>query len=99
MYTCFCCGFKTLTEQPPGSFEICPVCFWEDDPAQAANPSLAGGANKVSLSEARQNFLSFGASSRDVLNSVRRLLPAEVNADATLFRSTRQDGSYQDPTN
>lgn len=80
MYPCLCCRFKTLTEQPPGTFEICPVCFWEDDAAQAANPSLAGGANKMSLSEARANFLSFGASSKDALRSVRKPLPEEASA-------------------
>jgi len=93
MYACLCCGFKTLTEQPLGSFEICPVCFWEDDAAQASNSSLAGGANKVSLSEARKNFLSFGASSRDAVKSVRRPLAAEGNAEDTPIRSTRQDGN------
>ncbi len=29
-YTCLCCGYKTLDEKR-GSFDICPVCFWEDD--------------------------------------------------------------------
>ncbi len=93
MYTCLCCGLKTLTEQPPGSFEICPVCFWEDDAAQASNPSLAGGANKVSLSEARKNFMSFGASSRDAVKSVRRPLPEEVNEEDTPVHPTRQNGN------
>ncbi len=26
---CLCCGSKTIVER--GMFEICPVCFWEDD--------------------------------------------------------------------
>ena len=26
---CLCCGFRTLEER--GYFDICPVCFWEDD--------------------------------------------------------------------
>ncbi len=29
-YTCLCCGYKTMSEER-GSFDICPVCFWEDD--------------------------------------------------------------------
>jgi Cysteine-rich CPCC len=36
-----------------GAFEICPVCGWEDDPAQSADPGLAGGANEPSLDAAR----------------------------------------------
>src|SRR5436853_4534948 len=31
---CVCCGFPTLTEPPPRTFKVCPVCFWEDDYAQ-----------------------------------------------------------------
>ncbi len=29
-YKCLCCGYKTMDEER-GSFDICPVCFWEDD--------------------------------------------------------------------
>lgn len=28
-YNCLCCGYKTIEER--AEFEICPVCFWEDD--------------------------------------------------------------------
>jgi hypothetical protein len=28
----------------PGSFVICPVCFWEDDDVQLENPNFAVGA-------------------------------------------------------
>jgi hypothetical protein len=28
-YACPCCGYLTLDER--GGYEICPVCFWEDD--------------------------------------------------------------------
>jgi hypothetical protein len=31
---------------PPGSYEICPVCFWDDDLVQLRWPTYAGGANK-----------------------------------------------------
>ncbi|MFI5753623.1 CPCC family cysteine-rich protein [Streptomyces sp. NPDC051569] len=28
-YPCPCCGHRVL-DAMPGSYEICPVCFWED---------------------------------------------------------------------
>ncbi len=53
---CPCCGFLTL-EGDYGSYIICPVCNWEDDPVQLANPCSAGGANGLSLSEAQSTAL------------------------------------------
>jgi len=58
---CECCGFLTLTDPASGSYEICPVCFWDEDPVQNADPTFAGGANAVSLARARENFNRFGA--------------------------------------
>lgn len=29
IHTCLCCGYKTLESR--GEYDICPVCFWEDD--------------------------------------------------------------------
>lgn len=78
LFKCFCCGYLTLTEEPPGTFEICPVCFWEDDNIQAEHPTLAGGANKVSLEEARRNFEKFGAATKDAVPHVRRPRPDEI---------------------
>lgn len=45
----------------PGSHEICPICFWEDDGVQFRWPSMAGGANRISLLDAQRNFQDFGA--------------------------------------
>lgn len=61
-YPCACCGYPTLDEAPPGTFAICPICWWEDDPVQVAHPSRRGGANDVSLIEARANYVAIGAS-------------------------------------
>jgi hypothetical protein len=60
-YPCPCCGFLTFDEEPIGTYQICPVCYWEDDPVQFADPSYTGGANRVSLTVARRNFQEFGA--------------------------------------
>ena len=59
MYTCPCCGYETFSE-PPGSYEICDICFWEDDIVQLEFPDLAGGANDCSLIEGQHNFEQFG---------------------------------------
>ena len=34
-------------------YEVCPVCGWEDDGLQRDNPDYAGGANRMSLNEAK----------------------------------------------
>src|ERR1051325_1133679 len=49
-YPCPACGFLVFDE-PAGSYEICPVCDWEDDPVQLTWPGLKGGANAKSLFE------------------------------------------------
>jgi hypothetical protein len=51
LHPCRCCGARTIACL--GHYEICSVCGWEDDPHQAENPDLRGGANKPSLNEAR----------------------------------------------
>ncbi|HDK7166210.1 hydrolase [Clostridium sporogenes] len=55
-YECVCCGNFTLSECPPGTYEICPICNWEDDEYQYNNPDYAGGANDLSLNEARKQY-------------------------------------------
>jgi hypothetical protein len=77
MRTCPCCGFLTLGDES-GSYEICPVCFWEDDPIQFADPTYGGGANRPSLDQARKNFSEFGACEKEALRHVRRPKPEET---------------------
>lgn len=67
---CTCCGYKTL-EDDEGSYDICPICFWEDDPYQNAHVYEAGGANTVSLIEAQKNYMDFGACERRVIPYTR----------------------------
>ncbi|MDM0043449.1 CPCC family cysteine-rich protein [Variovorax dokdonensis] len=56
---CPCCYHLSLSER--GGFEICPICFWEDDGQDAAD--VRGGPNgTLSLSQARANYQAFGAS-------------------------------------
>jgi hypothetical protein len=60
VFPCPCCGYLTFSEKP-GSYEICPICFWEDDQVQVRWPTLARGANKLSLAEAQKTFAAIGA--------------------------------------
>ncbi len=70
-YACPCCGFLTLAQEPPGTYAVCPVCWWEDDDVQFRDPSYSSGANMVSLRQARVNFLATGASEERFLSCVR----------------------------
>jgi len=75
-YPCACCGLLTISDPYPGTFEICPICYWEDDNVQFNNIDFEGGANGEG--RARQNFKKFGASSLKFLGKVRRQLPHEI---------------------
>lgn len=45
-----------MDEQPPGTYQVCPVCGWEDDKTQYKNPDLEGGANALSLNQTRERY-------------------------------------------
>ena len=79
-YQCPCCGNYTFpeTEKPPNSYYICKVCFWEDDYSQFHNPEYGGGANEVSLNQARENYKLFGVSDIKFIRKVRKPLFEEL---------------------
>lgn len=53
-HSCSCCGQYEFPKE--GIYEICPVCNWEDDPVQSEEHDYRGGANIMSLNEAREAF-------------------------------------------
>src|SRR5690348_9035478 len=57
---CPCCGYATLDGR--GHYEICTVCWWEDDGQDNhdANVVRGGPNSNVSLARARINFLTTG---------------------------------------
>lgn len=75
-YPCPCCGYLVFC-RPPGSYDICPICDWEDDPVQLRWPDFAGGANHPSLIEAQGNYARFGASDADSFTRVRPAGPSD----------------------
>lgn len=72
LYPCPCCGYLTLPQEAGGTYELCPICFWEDDGVQLDDPNYEGGSNVVSLRQAQTNFLEFGASERRFVHNVRQ---------------------------
>jgi len=75
-FTCPCCSYMTLSHPQRGSYDICEVCFWEDDGVQLEDPDYEGGANKVSLRQGQRNFFKFGACEESMIQHVR---PAAIN--------------------
>lgn len=59
-FRCPCCGFATLNEQ--SSFDICVICWWEDDGQDDphAGEVWCGPNGELSLSVARANFRDHG---------------------------------------
>src|SRR5581483_5244298 len=77
---CPCCGCYTLDGR--GQYDICPVCFWEDDDATEEYgkpaPERPEGPNHIHLWQARQNYLDFGASEKRLIQYVRLPSAAEL---------------------
>ncbi len=76
---CPCCGHRTLPEL--GQYELCPVCFWEDDPNQPEHPDSASGANGKPLVDSQQAYLRIGAMDELFLPKVRLAHPSEAVPD------------------
>ena len=75
-FACPCCRYPTLSQS--GTYEICPVCFWEDDSIQSADPTYRSGANRESLEEARASFEAIGVMNRRFAAKVRPPTPDEI---------------------
>jgi hypothetical protein len=76
-HRCPCCKFKTLRER--AGYEICPVCFWEDDGQDEYDADrVRGGPNgTLSLRKAQRNYLEYQACERRFAQNVRSPLPEE----------------------
>ena len=75
-FICDCCGFRTLLSK--GRYEICAVCFWEDDPSVGPdNADEESGPNHMTLTLGRENYASIGASSAPMKEHTRPPRPEE----------------------
>ena len=53
--------------------------FWEEeDPVQFKEPDYEGGANEVSLRQAQENFIVFGACEKRCIELVRKPTSEDV---------------------
>ncbi|MDB5345215.1 MAG: hypothetical protein JWP89_3592 [Schlesneria sp.] len=69
-WTCFICGHKTLDSRC--DWDICPVCFWEDDTYVDENQDESSPANgDMRVSEAQANYIVHGCCCLAVLSHVR----------------------------
>jgi len=82
---CPCCGNYTLEEEENNEWNICPVCFWENDKFQLENPDYAGGANKISLNESKENYKEFGACEIWAIKYVRPPNKDEIHSEENNF--------------
>ncbi|EOO14795.1 hypothetical protein IG9_03963 [Bacillus cereus HuA2-9] len=65
---------KTLEEEPPGTYEICSICYWEDDEVQFNDHDFEGGANEVSLRQRRKISLRLVLVRNVLLNQLENRL-------------------------
>jgi hypothetical protein len=61
---CPCCGYRTLLGRH--MYEVCPVCFWEDDETEGADTISEG--NEMTLNQARANFQRLGIVDESILD-------------------------------
>ena len=53
-FKCVCCGNYSIAEKITS--EVCPVCGWMVDEYQEDHADRRGGANRMSLNEARAAY-------------------------------------------
>lgn len=76
---CPCCNCFTMEHNDAIYHDICPVCFWENDPIQNDNEKYVGGANDISLSEAKANYQKIGAVKQEYIKCVRSPYSDEIS--------------------
>jgi len=55
-FPCPCCGAETIKQ--PRMYDVCTICYWEDDPDQYEDPNDDLGANTLSLNQYRLQWQS-----------------------------------------
>jgi len=68
------------------SYEICPVCFWENDNVQYNEPDFGGGANNLSLNDYKTRW--------NKLNNIMPILMNQYNVLKTNLSHWEYDQLY-----
>jgi hypothetical protein len=103
-FPCPCCGHLTLSEQR--MYDLCDVCFWEDDLNQLSDPTSPRGANGYSLIDGQASYIETGASHVVFLDKVREPTESEpldpgwrpVNLAIDRFEPGRDEIDGHNPT-
>lgn len=66
LFACPCCRYRTLEQR--AEYDICKVCFWEDD--GCSDPDDRSSPNRMTLGDGQKNFELFGACERRALEFV-----------------------------
>ena len=75
-WPCPVCGYDSFGE-PPGSYGICSVCGWEDDPVQIRHPRMRGGANGGSIFDYQLQHEEWSTDCEEARDPEWRLLRAD----------------------
>ncbi|MBQ7069855.1 MAG: alanine--tRNA ligase [Ruminococcus sp.] len=90
-FECPCCGCLTLDENK--AWEICPVCFWEDEggiyDGDTVKDDVMSVPNHMTLSQARENFRRFGACEESMIKNARK--PDESEITDTYIKLVNKD--------
>jgi len=74
---CRCCGYLTFEGSPQeNAYDICPVCFWENDGCKSDEDYSE--PNHMTLGEAKQNYVKFGACDQQSAENTRSPMYFEV---------------------
>ncbi|MEM6490825.1 MAG: CPCC family cysteine-rich protein [Pseudomonadota bacterium] len=82
---CPCCGRRTLRSR--GDFEICPVCWWEDDGQdnKRADDAYGGPNGSINLTQARRNAIVHGLYDPKRVDLAPKCAPAEKYPRGRVF--------------
>ncbi len=77
-YPCQCCEYFTIRNPKEYGYELCEVCFWEDDGYGDSTPDAPSAPNgEMTLNEAKKNFKLYKACDEFSVDSCRDPLPEE----------------------
>jgi hypothetical protein len=74
-YTCVICGYRTLDSRC--DWDICPICFWEDDVLLKKGDTKSPANGELRVSEAQANYMVYRCCSKEHLRFVRQPLSTE----------------------